>query len=292
MQQILIGLFVMMACSKVALGCDVCGGINPAIGIGSSLENKKSVFGFTHGLRQYVSSSNHANSSEVFNRFDLFFQFKVKPRFTLRLNVPYQIAIQKRKYPDLRLNSLGIGDASLQLNYFVADKLDSITKRKTVWSLGIGLKVPSGQFVPPHDNFLILKPGTGSIDFPVKSTFLFQKGKNTFLNDSDVSYNLENKFKHKRGISINSSSYFIHKIKNVQLVFGTHFSKSFSDRINGQKNLGSVMESTVFSGSFGFIYRYQNFVIQANVQKPILQQIANGNTKQIIGSTLTFYYLI
>jgi hypothetical protein len=186
----------------------------------------------------------------------------------------------------------GIGDASISTNYFIADNVDSTGNKSFRWSVGLGAKLPTGKFKSPHSDSMIIAPGTGSIDALAQSNILFRYKEWSFINEIQFGLPFQNKYEHRRGISLNTSMYAMRKVGEFGIFGGVQVSFNGTDYISGARNSASVMNSFVVLPTIGTIYKVGDFVFQGNFQKSIWQTIADGHVKQNFAFTLSAIYLL
>lgn len=280
-----------------ANACDVCGGVNSALGLGTGAQGNRTLFGLNFSHRNYTSTTHsllgtHSTTFEQFNRLEAIAQIKLSEKWQMKGTFVYSDALQLSEDKNVNMRLSGIGDASISTNYFIANNVDSTGNKSFRWSVGLGAKLPTGKFTTPHSDSMIIAPGTGSFDALAQSNILFRYKKWSFINEIQFGLPFQNKYEHRRGISLNTSIYVLRKVDEFGLFGGVQVSYNGTDYISGARNSASVMNSFVVLPTLGSIYKTGDFMFQGNFQKPIWQTIADGHVKQNFAFTLSAIYLL
>lgn len=266
------------------LACEICGATNNTSGFGSLEQGNRHSIGIQYQFRNYRSehpilfSQLTEKSTESFQRIDVKGQFKVTKRFQAQVTLPFSYNMQtKRDTTNVRT---GLADPILSGVFFLVNKSDSMNKQFIRWTAGIGLKMPLGAFPEPHNDLLLLYPGTGTFDGQFQTTFLFKKNRWSALLDFQAMLRGTNKYAYQPGAMFSSTLFVQRNLEKWGVFGGTQYAWNGTDyqnrkSINSSPSLGSIL-----SGSFGISYQSKKWLIQGNFHVPLVQQLNLGYTKQ------------
>lgn len=278
-----------------ALACDVCGAVNPSLGLGTvALGNRHSI-GLTYQYRTY--NSNHPplfnepaiHSKECFQRLDLSGNIRLADRWQLKAIVPFVYNEQIRE--GNRYVKQGPGDPIAAIHYFLINRQDSASTQNIRWSLGAGGKLPAGAFAEPHDEILLLYPGTGTWDGVLQASFYFRKGKWGLIQESNAIIRTTNKHDYTPGSLFSATLFGFRRFSNWSVFGGFQYAWNGTDYIDRAAISSSPSEGNILSATLGGTIQWGNFLLQANYHLPVVQQLGNGYTSQKTSFTAGIHYI-
>lgn len=287
-----------MACLLLSvrlLACDVCGAMNSSLGLGTIASGNRHSFGLTYQYRLY--NSNHpplfnepsVRSREQFQRIDLSGAIRLADRWQLKAVVPFILNEQTKN--GNRETRSGIGDPSVSVHYFLIDRQDSLGNRQFRWSAGLGGKLPLATFPEPHDEVLLLYPGTGTWDGIAQSALFCRFGNWGVIQETNVIVRSSNKYKYTPGSLFNATLFGFRRWSNWSLFGGFQYAWNGIDYLEREAINSSPSQGNILSGSFGGTIQWGNILVQANVHVPVAQSLGNGYTRQQTGFTAGIHYI-
>lgn len=280
----LFAIIAVLFIGVESLACDVCGAVNSSLGLGTvALGNRHSI-GLTYQYRTYDSrhpalfDEPSVQSSERFQRLDLTGNVRLADRWQLRAVVPAVYNEQNRE--SVRSSRRGFADPMLTAHCFVIDRADSLGKTTIRWSLGAGAKMPFGKFPDPHDEVLLLYPGTGTWDGVFQSSFYFRYKKWAAVQECSAVWRSTNKHGYTPGSTFSATLYGIRRFTNWSLFGGFQYAWNGTDYIDREVISSSPAEGMILSATLGATIQWGDFLLQGNYHLPVVQQLGNGYTVQ------------
>ncbi|OIR14242.1 hypothetical protein GALL_47090 [mine drainage metagenome] len=238
-------------------------------------------------------------SHNFYNTTEIWGGFNIGNRFQVLAFLPYHYNVQ---FDDDKghASKNGMGDITVLANYKLFDtrylKNQTNKTSQQVW-IGGGIKLPTGAFnVDVHDSATTLADinsqiGTGSVDLFLNARHTIQF--NNFGINTSVNYKigLANNQNYKYGNKLSFNSIASYRISNRNLIItpnaGLSFENIESNQLNGQKiylsdGLNSGTFATgghVLSALAGVEVTIKEVTIGANIQAPLTQDFAAGQTK-------------
>lgn len=245
-KRFLIG-YLVVAISKCALACDVCGnfmGVTPYSNQNSiSFLHRYRVF---NGYRHYQKTSQffpanayrvmhgspslidtaktitNSYSSKDFESYKVF-ELRAKYFVTKRVEVNAFIPVlnNKSKNNGVYQTNTGLGDISLNAAYhIIVPKAENTIKHKLL--AGAGIKLPTGNSNVKKDNVRLdfdLQSGTGTLDGFIYATYVIMAKRLGFSINANYKVNGTNKFGEKVNNSTTNfaSVFYKFNIKNIML---------------------------------------------------------------------------
>jgi hypothetical protein len=277
------------------IACDVCGAVNSSMGPGTTALGNRHSIGLTYQLRTY--SSNHpplfneapASSTERFQRLDLSGNLRLAERWQLKAMLP--VVYHEQSKTGTQSVEQGIGDPTLTVHYFILDRQDSLATRNIRWSIGAGGKLPLGEFPDPHDERLLLYPGTGSWDGLVQSSFYFRRGKWGVIQESSAVIRSANKHGYTPGSLFNATLFGFRRFSNWSVFGGFQYAWSGTDFIDRTAIGSSPSQGIILTATLGGTIQWGNMLVQANYHLPVAQHLGNGYTEQNTSFTAGIHYI-
>lgn len=184
-------LMLFMLMCKALLSCDVCGcasssqtpGILPAI--------NKHVVGIGYQWNQFDSKPHHGEtpSQEYFQTMQIWGRWNAARSLQLYAFLPYK---RNTRQNGSSLESVsGIGDASLQLRYFLLHRQQKSRPWQHALQAGLGIKFPTGTYNQVSEGIMLhpnIQAGTGSYDKQMNLQYTLRY--RTIGMNSDVQYSI------------------------------------------------------------------------------------------------------
>jgi hypothetical protein len=226
-------------------------------------------------------------SKDYYKTVEIWGGWNIGKRFQLIAILPYNFVHQVSD--DGQTNKQGIGDIALMGNYKLFDQNSTIGKNIKVsqqfW-LGLGVKLPTGKFkIDDFSEGVAAKAntqlGSGSTDVILSSMYNVQINKLGINTGVSYKMNSSNKDKYAFGNKFSANSFVFYSIKKG--LFGVIPNIGFRYE-NSQANtlLTQTVDQTnghFFAALAGLELNIKAVSIGANIQFPVAQNMANGQTK-------------
>lgn len=308
MKKIFLSFFIILALSGTEVAaCPICG-----CGVGGFyiglLPSYKSQF---IGVRYlYSNYETHLKDDASEFSFDHYHQLEVYGGVTLGKwqllgFIPYHINHQLTD--DRIINRNGIGDITLLANYNLWQS-DKLTKNNTsvsqgLW-LGAGIKLPTGKYSVDFSDSVndeldeLLgdvnsQMGTGSTDIILNAMYNISFGKAGINSTANYKINTTNNnhFRYGDRFSFNSFAYYqlsagkkINLAPNIGMLYQyTSQNALFDDKV---KETGGYVLAT----SAGVDVNFKKITIGTNIQLPVAQNYAHGQTVEKVGGLVHVTY--
>jgi hypothetical protein len=296
MKKLFIAAILLIVVS-VSYACPICGcgGGNLYMGLFPNFKSK--FIGVRWNYSAYHThlindpsqfSHNYYNTTEIWGGIN------IGKRWQVLAFLPYHSNVQFDDDAGHATKS-GLGDITLLANYKLFETRSGNTSSQQVW-VGGGVKIPSGAFnVDVADASTTLADinaqiGTGSTDFFLNARHAVQY-KDFGLNTS-ASYKVGTSngqhYKYGNKLSLNSIAYYQLKTKSLIVApnAGLAYENTGSNRLNNQKiYLSDGLDAGSFTtggNAFNFLagveVTFKKITLGANIQSPISQQFAAGQT--------------
>lgn len=301
MKKLFIAAILLMAVSG-SYACSICGCGGGNLYMGLFPNFKKSFIGLRWNYAEYhthLLNDPAQFSHNFYNTTEIWAGFNIGKRFQVLAFLPYHYNAQ---FDDDMGHTTknGMGDITVLANYKLFDtrylKNQTNKTSQQLW-IGGGIKLPTGTFnVDVHDSTTTLADinaqiGTGSVDLLLNARHTVQF--NNFGINTSVNYKigLANDQHYKYGNKLSLNSIASYRISNRNLTItpnaGLSFENIESNQLNGQKiylsdGLNSGTFATgghVLSALAGVEVTVKQVTIGANIQAPISQDFAAGQTK-------------
>lgn len=301
MKKIIIAIIALvMALNADACSICGCGGGNLYMGLFPNFKNK--FIGIRYNYSEYHTSLLNAPdqfSHNFYNTYEVWSGINIGKRFQVLAFLPYHSNVQ---FDDDKghASKSGLGDITIIGNYKLFDtrysKNKSNKSAQQIW-VGGGIKLPTGSFnVDVNDNATTLADinsqiGTGSIDLFLNGRHSIQF--NNFGINTSVNYKIglpnNQNYKYGNKLMVNSIVYYRINKKEISIIpnTGLAFENIESNQLNGNKIYLSdgLNAGTYTTGGHalnilaGVELTIKDITIGANIQSPLSQEFAAGQTK-------------
>lgn len=300
---IITSFFILVVIASNA--CSICGAGSGNMYMGIYPNYKKSFLSIRHNYEAhntFLLNDPMQYSHNFYNTTEIMLGSNIGKRLQIVAVVPYRSILQN--HDDGRFTKKGLGDISISTNYKLYNT--SLSARvpgrlsQELW-IGGGIKLATGfsnvDFTDTTTTTLAdintqIGSGSTSLLFNLRHSMEMSGfGLNT---SADVKVGLTNSQGYQYGsvLTFSSTAYYRFKIQNVSVVpnVGLIYEKLNGNRINGSKIIlnDGLNSGTYETGgySFGMIggvqASYKNVSIGVNVESPIQQEFAKGQTKLLI----------
>ncbi|MES2519871.1 MAG: hypothetical protein V4585_17270 [Bacteroidota bacterium] len=288
---IIVFLIYLFLDNQKTFACDLCGCGNGGSFWGIMPQSHKSFFGVRYGYRSYDTHLNLLGSQthEDFWKTELWARFYPVKKIQILAFIPYNFNKQTIIKTGKQLDTQGLGDASVLVNYNLVNTLTDTIPRKFHHNLlvGGGVKLPTGKFQFDYlSNDEVANPnfqlGTGSTDFTANLFYTMRYKKWGFNYDFSYKINTQNSNEYRFGNRINSNISairFVNIGSDLMLIpnLGISYENSALDVKSGIKN--SITGGETLFGSFGMETYFKKLSAGINYQSPITQNLSNGELR-------------
>jgi hypothetical protein len=301
---------VVLLCTTInSFACSICGCGSGNLYMGLFPSFKSKFIGIRYNYSEYhthLLNSPAQYSHNFYHSTEIWSGINIGQRFQVLAFVPYHYNVQNDD--DMgRTTKSGLGDITLVGNYKLFDS--RLTQKEAsgavqqLW-IGGGVKLPTGSFnVNVADTATTLADinaqiGTGSTDLLLNARHSIETnhfGINTSFNYKITTANAQN-YRYGNKLTVNSIVFykFTKKALNIMPNAGIALESVEGNRLNGSK---IYLSEGLNSGSYatggyalnalaGFELATGAITIGANVQLPVKQDFAAGQTKQNIKAML------
>jgi len=291
MKKIFLVIIMMTICSCYKISaCDICGcGVsNYYIGILPQFNHK--FFGFRYHFSSYntrLVNDPTQFSKDFYQTIEWWGGWNIGKRFQVLALVPYNFNHQNSD--EGVSNKNGLGDVIVIGNYKVLD-IRSMAGNKNIsqqlW-IGGGLKLPTGKFdVDASDPDLAAiangQLGSGSTDVILNAMYNIHINKLGINTAAGYKINSENKDDYKFGDKLSLSSFVYYPINASKIMIspnvGVLYENTKPSELQNKKI--DLTGGSILKGSLGAEVSYKKVAVGFNMQMPIRQNFAEGQTKE------------
>lgn len=281
--------FILTLCVSViflsANACEICGcGLgNYYIGLLPHFNHR--FFGLRYHFNSFhtrLTNDPTQFSNDFYQTVELWSGFNVGKRMQVLIFVPYNFNHQVSDEGTTNIN--GLGDAAMMLNY----KLLDVTKNKTsqqFW-IGAGVKLPTGKFTidasdPDVAAIANTQRGSGSADILVNTMYNVRMDKWGINTSATYKINNSNKSDYKFGNKFSGSSFIYYATAAGTTTISPNLGLMYEHTQTSQLNKTSIdlTGGSLFQAAAGLEVGLKKMAVGFNVQLPVAQNFAGGQTK-------------
>jgi hypothetical protein len=301
MKKLIIAVTLLFSIGS-ANACDICGcGVgNYYIGILPAFT--KGFIGVRYQFKSFdtrIAGDPTQFSKDFYQSVELWGGWNIKKKWQVLVFVPYNFSHQQSD--DGTNSHQGMGDLSTLLNYKLIDKASLSGSNKLItqklW-IGAGIKLPTGSFsVDPLASDLAASAntqiGSGSTDFMASANYNVQFNKIGINTSIIYKINTDNKDAYRFGnkYTVNSIAYYRPKASgklNLSPNLGVLYEHAAINRLQGKQV--SQTGGWLALASAGLEWGLGKMAIGANIQLPLAQNFANGQTQSKLRGMLHVSY--
>lgn len=289
MKKIVAVMLVALLSVNTTNACEICGCGQGNYYIGLLPQFKHHFVGLRYQyMRFHTVMADDASqySNDYYKTAELWGGWNIGKRWQVLAILPFNFVHQVSD--DGVTNRQGIGDIALMVNYNVFNRMPGAGNNSGIaqqlW-VGAGIKLPTGKFsIDATDPAVVAQAntqtGTASTDFMLNAMYNLQKG-NLGLNTS-VSYkiNSANRDKYTFGNKLSASTFLSYAMQKGKFNIVPNAGLQYENSSASKLNKASVTQTggNLFTGSAGMELSYGQFTVGANMQLPISQRFAEGQT--------------
>ncbi len=303
MRKYSIVFFITILFTAKSFACDICGCGVGNYYLGLLPHFKSSFLGVRYqfsSFRTNITGDATQYSKDFFQTTEIWGGVSLGRRWQLLALLPFNIVHQKSD--DGTLNRSGFGDIALMANYKVFEHA-SVTESKKlitqqVW-LGGGIKLATGKFNADQtasDLAAIANTqvGSGSTDFILNA--MYNIGISRFGLNNSLSYKINttnnNQYFFGNKFTANSIAYYTFKkaVNSITPNAGLLYNHNDANKALNEKvaQTGGYLLTTMAGVEVGF----KKFTIGSNVQLPIAQNFASGQTNTKVKGMLHITFVL
>lgn len=289
MKKIFLIITITISSFSTTYACEICGCGQGNYFLGLMPQFKHHFIGFRYHFKRFntvMADDPTQFSRDYYKTMELWGGWNFGKKWQVLAVIPYNFVHQVSD--DGITNNQGIGDIALMVNYKLFDK-SKTTKGKTItqqlW-IGAGIKAPTGKFnVDATDPALIAiantQTGTASTDFMLNAMYNISINKIGINTSSSYKLNTTNSDKYTFGNRFSASSIASYTIKKDQISILPNLGLLYEHTAINKLNKQQVAQTGgyLLTAAGGVEVGYKKFTVGANIQLPISQRFASGQTE-------------
>ena len=270
--------------------CEICGcGLgNYYIGMLPQFSHK--FFGIRYQVRNFntiIANDPSQFSRDHYKTVELWAGWNIGKKWQILALLPYNYIHQVSD--DGVTNNQGIGDIAVMANYKIFDK-NTVTKNGNRFSqqlwIGAGIKLPTGKFnIDATDPALVAiantQTGSASTDFMLNTMYNFRINKIGINSSASYKINTSNKDKYSFGNKFSANSFVYYAIKKGNIGITPNLGINYETTAVNTLQKATVAQTGghLFATTAGLELSFKKFTVGANMQSPLSQNFANGQTE-------------
>lgn len=279
----------MLLSFNTIMACEICGCGLGNYYFGLMPQFKHKFIGLRYQYRQYkttMAADATQFSQDYYKTVELWGGWNIGKHWQLLAIIPVNFVHQVSD--DGVTNNQGLGDIAVMVNYKVFDKMSKAGKRNFAHQLwvGAGIKAPTGKFnIDATDPAIVAlantQTGSASTDFMLNAMYNIQINKIGINTSASYKLNTTNKDKYTFGNKFSASSFASYTITKGQFSIVPNVGILYENTA-GSKLDKVVVDQTggnLLSGLAGLELSYKKFTVGANVELPMSQSYAAGQTE-------------
>ena len=289
MKKIFLMITITVLSISTTQACEICGCGLGNYYIGLMPQLKHHFIGFRYNFKRFntvMADDPTQFSRDYYKTMELWGGWNIGKKWQILAVIPYNFIHQVSD--DGVTNNQGIGDIALMVNYKLFNKSTATTKGKMIsqqlW-IGAGVKAPTGKFnVDATDPALIAiantQTGTASTDFMLNAMYNITINKMGINTSASYKLNTANSDKYTFGNRFTASSIASYTIKkdliSILPNLGLLYENTAMNKLDKQK----VQQTggNLLTAAGGVEVSYKKFTVGANMQLPLSQSFASGQT--------------
>jgi hypothetical protein len=273
-----------------AFACEICGcGVgNFYLGLLPHFNSK--FFGIRYQYMRYhtqLAGDASQFSNDHYKTVELWGGMNIGSKLQVLAFVPYHI---NKQYTDDGIKTVsGLGDMSILLNYNFFHSRSSAGKNRIEQQLwvGAGIKLPTGKnnidvndpLVNPGD--VNSQTGTGSTDVLLNASYDISINKFGVNTSGNYKINTGNRTGYRFGNRVTANSFAYYKLRAAGVGLAPNVGLLYENASSNSLNKSSVVETggNLLSAAGGIEINFKSIALGANIQLPVSQNFAQGQTQ-------------
>ena len=289
MKKIFITTYIILVSFSSANACEICGCGLGNYYIGMMPRFNHAFFGIRYQFRNFhtvIADDPSEFSRDHYQTIELWGGWNITKKFQVIVLLPYNYIHQVSD--EGITNNQGIGDIATMINYKIFDRISAMTKNRTIsqqlW-FGAGIKFPTGKFnIDANDPEIVsianTQTGTASTDFMLNTMYNISIGKIGVNSSASYKINTSNNDRYAFGnkFSANSILYYTIKKGNAGIMpnIGLRYESTASNTLH--KEVVAETGGYLFAASGGIETSFRKISVGANIELPLAQNFASGQT--------------
>lgn len=291
---------IILCSFNTLLACEICGCGQSNYFIGLMPQFKHHFIGLRYQYKRFntvMADDPSQYSRDYYKTMELWGGWNIGKKWQLIAVVPFNFVHQVSD--DGITNNQGIGDIALMANYKVFSKNSSINRKavsQQIW-IGAGVKAPTGRFNtditdPALVSVANTQTGTASTDFMLNAMYNLSVNKFGINTSASYKLNTTNRDKYMFGnkLSVNSIASVTIKKKQISIIPNAGLLYEYTAANKLEKQKVDQTGGNLLTAAGGIEAGYKRFIIGTNIQLPLSQRFASGQTETKVKGMLHITY--
>lgn len=293
MKKIIIILTITLISANMVNACEICGCGLGNYYIGMHPQFNKKFIGIRYQFRKFktvMADDASQYSRDYFKTMELCGGWNFGKKWQVMAILPYHFIHQVSD--DGVTNNQGPGDVAFLVNYKVFSRNSMSARHKMItqdfW-LGTGIKLPTGKFKVDETELATvsmanMQTGTASTDFMVNGFYSISINKFGINSNTSYKINTSNSDKYVFGNKFSAATYVYYAANagNMGILPNIGLMYEYSSANKIQKATVAETGGYWLGSSAGLDFSFKKITIGGNLQLPVSQHFASGQTKSIL----------